>query len=146
MISSGITIAKFENMYEFWSHRTHWVIKNEKEWPTSRLECLSTESNYTVSSNIYYNSIESYVEPVVSFSKFSSWEKLNKVTFLVYKFLYKCKRKAQTDHLQPAKLYLIKTMLKKSFCWELSFLKDSKKVKPLPWWRTLISSWTKKVY
>ena len=43
LIFRGITIAKFENMYEFWSHRPEWVIKDEKEWPTSRLECLSTE-------------------------------------------------------------------------------------------------------
>ena len=28
---SGITIAKFENMYEFWSHGPHCVIKDEKE-------------------------------------------------------------------------------------------------------------------
>ena len=53
------------------------MIKNEKEWPTSRLKCLSTESKNTVSSKIYYNSIESYVGPVGSFSKFSSLKKLN---------------------------------------------------------------------
>ena len=98
----------------------------------SRLECLSIESKNTVYSKIYYNSIGSYVESVVSFSKFSSWKKLNKVTSLVYKFLYKCKRRDQTDHLLPAKLYLIKTMQKESFCWELSFLKDSTKSKTPP--------------
>ena len=43
LISRRIAIAKFENMYEFWSHGPHWVIKDEKEWPSSRLECLSTE-------------------------------------------------------------------------------------------------------
>ena len=129
LISKGIIIAKFENVYEFWSHEPHWVIKDEKEWPTSRLECLSTESKNTVSSKIYYNIIESYVEPVVSLSKFSSWKKLTKVTSLAYKFLYNCKRKDQTDHLQPIKLYLIKTMQKESFCRELSFSKDSTKSK-----------------
>ena len=126
LISRGITIAKFENMDEFWSHGPHWVIKDDKEWSTSRLGCLSTESKNTVSSKINYNSIESYVEPVVSVSKFSSWKKLNKVSSLVYKFFYKCKRR---DHLQPAKVYLIKTMQKESFCCELSFLKDSTKSK-----------------
>ena len=115
-------------MYEFWSRGPHWGIKNEKEWPMSRLECLLTESK-NVSSKIYYNSIESYVEPVESFSKFFSRKKLNKITSLEYKFLYKCKRKDQTDLLQPAKLYLIKAMQKESFCRELSFLKNSTKSK-----------------
>ena len=41
----------------------------------------------------------------------------------------KCKRRGQTDHLQPSKLYLIKTMQKESFCRELSFLHDSTKSK-----------------
>ena len=97
LISRGITIVKFGNMYEFWSHGPHWVIKDKKEWPTSRFECPSTESKNSVSSKIYYNCIELYVEPVVSFSKFSSWKKLNKATSLVYKFPYKCKGKDQTD-------------------------------------------------
>ena len=44
LITGGISIAKFENMYEFWFYGLHWVIKDEKEWPTSRLECLSPES------------------------------------------------------------------------------------------------------
>ena len=74
-----------------------WVIKDEKEWPTSRLESQFTESKNTVSTRIYYNRI-------VSFSKFSNWKKLNKVTSLVYKFLYKCKRRDQTDRLQPEKM------------------------------------------
>ena len=69
-ISREITVAKFENMYEFWSHRPHWVIKGE--WPTSRLECLSTELKNPVSLKIYYNSIELYMKSVVTFSKFSS--------------------------------------------------------------------------
>ena len=69
------------------------------------------------------------MEPVVFVSKFSWWKKLNKATSLVYKFLYKCKRKDQTDHLQAAKLYLIKAMQKESFCRELSSLKDSTKSK-----------------
>ena len=30
LISRGITIAKFENVYKFWSHGPHWVIKDEK--------------------------------------------------------------------------------------------------------------------
>ena len=30
LISRGITITKFENMYEFWSHGPHWVIKEKK--------------------------------------------------------------------------------------------------------------------
>ena len=43
LISRVINIAKFENMYKFWYHGPHWVIKDEKEWPTSRLECISIE-------------------------------------------------------------------------------------------------------
>ena len=125
LISRGITIAKFENMYAFWSNGPHWVSKDEKEWPTCRFECLSTALKILFPQKIYNISKESNVEPVISFSKFSSWKKLNKVTSLVYKFLYKYKRKDQTDHLQPAKLYLINTMQKENFCRELSFLKDS---------------------
>ena len=108
LISRGIAIAKFENMNEFWSHGPHWVIKNEKEWPTSKLECLFTESKTTVSSKFFYNSIKSYEELI--------WKKLNEVTSLVYRFLYKCKGRDQTDHPQSGKLYLIKTMPKENFC------------------------------
>ena len=31
LISRGFIIAKFENMYKFWSNGLHWVIKDEKE-------------------------------------------------------------------------------------------------------------------
>lgn len=56
-------------------------------------------------------------------------EKLIKIMSLVLRFIYKCQKVGQINHLLQAKSYLVKAMQEENFHDELSFMKDPTKGK-----------------
>ena len=57
-----------------------------EKWPTGSLDCLIPESKCHVD-NIFYNTLTSNVESMISFDRFSDFNKLYNVTAFVYKLL-----------------------------------------------------------
>ena len=70
-------------------------------------------------------------DPALNIENFSSYQKLVRVTALIFRFIYKT-RKLNTDPNESAKLYLLKRMQDESFSKEITFLTENPNSKEIP--------------
>lgn len=120
----GISFTKFESKLDFWIHGPPFLVTNEP-WPHGNLGCMSEASkSLTLNSTIS----DKPVEPVIPVDKYSSLNKLIRVTSLLIRFIdLKC-RKVDSSPLNcrdRAKLYWLKYVQQNYFQPELKFFHSS---------------------
>src|SRR5215469_18143464 len=104
-----------------WFNGPIWMQWRVDQWPKAPLKCLSQDNKSTL---VNYQSILITVQPSIPIfdcSKYSSFQKILKITACVYKFISKC-QKIEADAWHKSKLYWIKHIQKECFFTELAFL------------------------
>ena len=93
-------------------------------WPICSLDCLSEQSKQLIGNkpDVFSYCITSSQETdVISVDRYSSLNKLFRVTAYVYKFIF-ASRKISGDSLEAAKMYWIKHLQRTKFSNELDYL------------------------
>ena len=128
LLTRGLTFDQFNDNLKFWFNGPDWINKNPIVYPVSNLECLTKVQKTMVQKTILKE--VHIVEPVVSFERYSSIDKLINVTAAVFKAVNKFKKSSLNNELESAKIYLIKTMQSQEFEEELKFLKSKENKNP----------------
>ena len=120
LLTRGLSTKQFKNKLNFWLNGPEWLCRSPVIFPDSRLLCLSPENKKVVACCSGLSGHDTPA-PIVPFGRFTSLNKLLRVTQLCFKFISRLK-KEDNDGVQSAKIYLIKFMQHQSFREELSFL------------------------
>ena len=105
LLTRGLSFREFEHKLPFWQHGPPLFAQNPILWPDRNLGCLSDASKL-LTCNAVLNS-DTAIFPV---NKFSSVNKLFRVTTLVFKFISKLRKdgKNESTLVQESKLYWLK--------------------------------------
>ena len=130
LCSRGLKFNKFKDKLSNWLYGPDWLNSYPVKIPKFKLECLS-ERNKTILQNnmIGQNIVET--KPVISFERFSDFDKLLKATSFIF-FIKNKIKKVNEDEIFQAKLYLIKCMQLQCFQNELQYLlnNNNSNIKP----------------
>ena len=123
-LTRGLTFNEFVSKKELWFQGPPWISGSSEEWPTCSLDCLSEQSKQLIGNkpDVFSYCITSFQETdVISIDRYSSLNKLFRVTAYVYKFIF-ASRKISGDSLEAAKMYWIKRLQRTKFSNELDYL------------------------
>ena len=88
LLSHGLSFNKFEEQFKFWVSGPKWLNVSPVEFPMSELNCLSEKNKCLVQSNVISKVINfKNCDSIISFDRFSTFNKLVKATSYVFKFL-----------------------------------------------------------
>ena len=129
MMSRGLSLNKFKDKFKSWVSGPKWLNVSPVEFPTSELNCLSENNKSLVQAHVI-NKVNNFNnhDSIVSFDRFSSFNKLVKATSYVFKFVNL--GRPNIDEISLAKNYLIKIMQSHAFSKELEYLNDPSNHKP----------------
>jgi len=127
ILTRGITFNEYQQKSKLWLQGPACATGNDRGWPTENLGCLSRESKI-----LTLNTKVTEIESILPVDRFSSLDKLLRVTANVFKFvaLLKKKPKSDLDLRNDAKHYWIKQEQTKFFPDEISFLHKPTKCVP----------------
>ena len=129
LLSRGLSFNKFVKNFEFWTQGPTWLRSSPVAFPNSELNCLNDYNKVLVSSNLVTNlNTENKIEPLISFNRFSSFDKLVTAVSFVYKFIKP--KNSQFNEVVLAKNYLIKVMQLQAFSNEINYLSNPSATKP----------------
>ena len=113
-MSRGLSFNKFEEQFKFWVSGLQWLNVSPVEFPMSELNCLSEKNKCLVQSNVISKVINfKNCDSIISFDRFSTFNKLVKATSYVFKFLNL--GRPNIDEINLAKNYLFKIMQSQAF-------------------------------
>ena len=123
LLTRGLSHSAYMERLDFYLHGPSWIIEAPHDWPQNPLHCLSEESKRKILSNMMVdtNLGRNQFEPILDIERFSSLDKLYKITSLVYRFINKLRGK-QDCNLKSSKLYWLRYMQSSSFPHEIKFL------------------------
>ena len=130
ILSRGLSFNKFCKNMDFWTKGPEWLRSDPVIFPTADLACLSDHNKTLVSNNILIDEVNSNIEPIISFDRFSRFDKLVNAVSIVFKFVkYKSKSSVESP-VELAKQYLLRIMQMQSFAKEYHFLSTNQTTKP----------------
>ena len=105
LLTRGLSFREFEQKLPYWQHGPQLFAQTPILWPDRNLGCLSSASKL-LTCNAAVNG-DTAIFPV---NKFSSVNKLFRVTALVFKFISKLRKDGKDENIlmQDAKLYWLK--------------------------------------
>ena len=119
LVTKGLSMKHFLGRLEVWQHGPAFLSTADIKWPERALGCLSNSSKALTCN------VSMVVQPkLLDYKRFSDFNKLCRVTMLVFKFIDKLKKKS-TDTLELmrlAKIHLIKTEQNVHFSEDLLYL------------------------
>lgn len=131
-LTRGLSSSKFEFEMNTWLHGPAWLTSSS--WPTGNLNCLSKENQLRVHSepsSTFNTVVEINPVQLLEFSRFSSYSKLYRTVFYIFKFLkLKCQILQNLDIANSARIYLLKTAQQACFSEEIRFLTNPTKSTP----------------
>ena len=102
-LTRGLTFNEFVSKKELWFQGPPWISGSAK-WPTCSLDCLSEQSKQLIGNKpdvFSYCITNSQETDVISIDRYSSLNKLFRVTACVYRFIF-ASRKISSDSLEDA--------------------------------------------
>ena len=128
LLTRGLTYEKFQLNLNFWLFGPAWLSNDPVVWPSSDLNCISSEHKSILRSTAVNCSVQADPEPpIVPFRQFSSLAKLLNVTTVLFKVRNVARRVKGLDQLDPhrgAFLHLIGKMQNECFSEELTYLQN----------------------
>ena len=123
IISRGVSVLEFCSEQKLWTSGPTWIVEKMSNWPTGQLGCIPTKfisHENSVVAPLIAN------EPLIEFTKYSSYSSLFRATCNVFKVANKFLSKR--TEVKDAKLktfnYLIKNMQASHFASEIECLKS----------------------
>ena len=134
LLTKGLSYNKYLQNRKLWLEGPDWLTNEFDKWPKYPLMSISPEHKNKINVN-YVSEVIKVNTGILDIDKFSSYEKLLKITSYLFKFL--CKLKGGNP-LEKAKKYWIKVAQTERYSKEIAFLKsDVKNDKHVP---TLVSN------
>jgi len=124
MVTRGISFKEYGQKLDFWLHGPSFFLCVPEQWPDRELGCLSDDTKILSLNVIADRAIDS----VVQLDSFSCFNRLLRVTTLVIKFGCLTRKivKSDVEHMNSARIHLIKTEQSKFLGNEISFLKNQR--------------------
>ena len=121
MLTRGLSVNDFQTKFELWTHGPEFIQTNKIVWPDKDLDCLSAE-NKILNINVCIESSDS----IFPITKYSTHDRVLKITSLVFKFCYQLKRSKKSDLecYNMSKLYWLKQEQATFFKEECGYLKN----------------------
>ena len=92
LLMRGFTFAEFLRRYILWFHGPSWLASSLDNWPESKLGCLSEDTKLQLQPSKISTSVNAAVvdqaSKVIDVSRISDFDKLLRVTGLVYKAVH----------------------------------------------------------
>ena len=123
LLTKGLTLGEFNSNMSFWCEGPSFIQGETISWPDNRLGCLSQHSKLLVCNATITKSND---EPILPVNKFSNFDKLVRVTAIVFKFRDSLLKRSQSDfdYNNEAKVYWLKFQQAEAFNDELICLKN----------------------
>ena len=121
MITRGMSVATFMSKVDFWNRGPKFLNDADISWPKTAAGCFSE----SVKTMVNLSLMSENLDPVVPLTRFSSLNKLERVTALVYKFIDKRLQREVGDDLHyrlKSRKYWIHCIQKQHFSNEIAYL------------------------
>ena len=136
LLTRGFTFAECQKKYSSWFHGPSWLASSLDNWPKSKLGYLPEDNELQLQPSEISTSVNAAVvdqaSKVIDVSHISDFDRLLRVTSLVFKAVHRFKGIQEEDPFQTGKLYLFKEMQKEAFSHSLSYLHDPSSVESVP--------------
>jgi hypothetical protein len=136
LITRGVPYDKFTKCKQFYFNGPTWIIQDKSFWPCYPLKSISNEVKQQMSAQLCCVTVTNDLElansdmcPILDIYKFSSYNKLIRITALIYKFISKMRNQPNSDYTNAAHQYWIKQVQHSCFSDEIEFLHKYKSQK-----------------
>ena len=140
LVTRGLTSRQFSDNLDFWLHGPYWLTYGQTLVTSVQISCDNDCCDLMENSEIDVLNVNVSLETELPFTvKYSSYDKLLKITSYILRFIDKCRKSGnfnsgelKVDELSRAESVLIKLFQRDHFLDEINYLKTEPKTSHIP--------------